>query len=109
MDDLDADIQDPSQQNAYPEVVEIDATFPCDHLVCVSANGSPAYCSKECRSDTGCPRAFECRPVSLAGGFADRTFCVWRTCRVAFECGDLDLYVCARREGEDTGVCGLKE
>jgi hypothetical protein len=110
MDDLGADIHDPSQQNAYPEVVEIDARFVnCDHLVCVSTSGSPAYCSKECRTDAGCPKAFECRAVSLAGNFADRQFCVWRACRVAFECGDLDRYTCERPDGEDTGVCGLKE
>jgi hypothetical protein len=47
--------------------------------------------------------------VSIAGAFAERSFCVWRSCRVAFECGDLDQYTCARLEGEDTGVCALEE
>jgi hypothetical protein len=97
---------------SFPAVVEINTEFPCDSLTCASASGRPAYCTKECRSDRGCPTAFACRVVTTAGPLADRKYCVWRSCRAPLECGDVAEYDCIDGYyGPEAppGLCGPKE
>ena len=103
LDDLNASTEETPTSD--PAVVEINTQFPCESLTCVSTDGRSGYCSRECRSDTNCPSAFSCEQVTDLGLFSDRTFCVWRSCRVDFECGDVNRYECRIDEGETEGVC----
>lgn len=80
------------------DLVEINTAFPCESLLCVATDGLEGYCSRECRSDVGCPSAFECAEVDEVGPFAGRKFCVWRRCQVSFECGDVQRYKCEQRQ-----------
>lgn len=93
----------------YSEIVEVSSAFPCDTLVCVTTEAHAAYCSKECRSDAGCPSAFECRSVTDAGPFAQQQFCVWRTCFVTPQCGDASRYRCVPQEGTSESYCALRD
>ena len=60
--------------------------FDCSALACVSWDGSPAFCSKKCQKDDGCPEGFICRAVldSDPGEGApigpDDKFCVRTDC-----------------------------
>ncbi|MEO1171576.1 MAG: hypothetical protein AAFX94_05930 [Myxococcota bacterium] len=102
IDDLDASEEETPTSN--PEVVEVNTQFPCESLTCVSTDGRTGYCSRECRTDANCPSAFTCEQVSPIGPFSDRTYCVWRSCRVDFECGDVNRYSCRFEDDGGTEV-----
>lgn len=70
------------------EVVEQNPAFPCDEMICVASAGRAGYCTKKCRSDSGCPAGFECRTVQKVGPFAEQGFCVWKACTRRSDCGD---------------------
>ncbi|MBI5508684.1 MAG: hypothetical protein HY903_08015 [Deltaproteobacteria bacterium] len=70
------------------EAVEYDTAFPCADIVCVATLGTKPYCSRECATDRNCPLAFECKTVMTYGPFAERQYCVWRTCERDQDCGD---------------------
>jgi hypothetical protein len=91
----------------FPTYIEINTQFPCDSLVCVTTQGRDPYCSQECRSDSTCPGAFECRVVTDSGPLASKKYCVWRRCHVQLECGDVARYKCLEGNyGSDvTGLC----
>ena len=103
----------------YPTVVEVNALFPCASLTCVATMGRSPYCTAECRDDSMCPDAFECRVVvskdsdlENSAGFSGRQYCVWRGCSMRLECGDPARYDCiAGNYGpeEPSGLCGPAE
>ncbi len=96
----------------FPSVVEVNTRFPCDSLTCVSTRGRDGYCSRECIGDSNCPAAFECLRVTELPPFEERSYCVWRACRVALECGDPETYDCIPGNyGPDAapGLCGFRE
>lgn len=109
MDDLNAGTEE--APTSSPEVVEINTLFPCASLTCVSTDGRAAYCSRECRRDSNCPPAFNCEQVISTGPLSDRSYCIWRNCKVDFECGDVNTYACERDETSTTqeGKCTFKE
>jgi hypothetical protein len=69
-------------------VIRIDPAFDCENLTCVSYQATPAYCTKECAFDDGCPEGFACEPVIVSDPGPDSNirpgtkFCV----RVQSEC-----------------------
>ncbi|MEZ4272645.1 MAG: hypothetical protein R3C68_14810 [Myxococcota bacterium] len=76
------------------EVVGQDLTYPCEELLCVASGGKTGYCSKKCRGDSGCPTGFECKAIHSTGEMAGQTFCVWKTCESAADCGSSKKFCC---------------
>ncbi len=85
------------------EVVEQNAAFPCDELICIATDGRPGYCSRKCREDAGCPAGFECRQVQRLGDFAQVKFCAWKPCRKRADCGSADEFRCVAAPSADVG------
>jgi hypothetical protein len=97
---------------SYPSIIEVNTGFSCDSLTCVSTAGREGYCTQECLSDQSCPSAFECRVVMQGGPMAGRRFCVWRSCWVQLQCGDVSTYDCiSGNYGLEAppGLCGRVE
>lgn len=91
------------------EIYGTSAQFPCEELICVAVDGRDGYCTRECRSDSGCPNGFSCQSVS--GGTYARNLCTWKTCAKDADCGDKKL-VCRTVDnvvpGEDFKLCDFK-
>ncbi len=83
------------------EVVGYDPTFPCESLTCVATAGRSGYCSKGCRDDASCPRAFECRVIQPVGAFAGQEYCAWKPCQATSDCGPKSEYCCRSAVGAD--------
>ncbi len=76
-----------SGQSQGSEIVEVNVEFPCESLTCVATVGRGGYCSRECGSDSNCPKGFTCASVTLVGQFKDQTFCRWAECESNDDCG----------------------
>jgi hypothetical protein len=92
------------------EIYGTSASFPCQDLICVAADGRDGYCTDECASDAGCPSGFQCK--SISGGTYAQNLCVWKTCTKDSDCGDKKL-VCVSVPnvvpGEDFKLCDFKD
>jgi hypothetical protein len=76
------------------EIVEQNAAFPCEELLCVASDGRAGYCTRKCREEAGCPPGFACRQVQELGEFAQDKFCVWKRCDRPRDCGNKDDFRC---------------
>ncbi|MEQ9503400.1 MAG: hypothetical protein RIT81_41450 [Deltaproteobacteria bacterium] len=58
-------IPEPEQNDEgdFRDVVAQHPAFDCSGLVCVSTQGSPAYCTHPCRDAGDCPEGFACEPI----------------------------------------------
>ena len=45
------------------DVIAQDPKFDCSQVFCVSYQGSPAYCTRQCRDASDCPDGYACQPV----------------------------------------------
>jgi len=75
--------------NAFgSQIVEYNASLPCESGICVATIGNGGYCSRMCSHDSDCPQAMQCAEVMTQGPFANNTYCIWRQCQTDADCGD---------------------